>query len=129
AEAEAVSARGITPEDLAGRTDLRDRLVFTIDPADAKDHDDALSVASLEDGLFEVGIHIADVSFYVREGSALDLEALDRGTSVYLVDRVIPMLPHELSSDLCSLRPDVDRLAMSLLLRLDEDGHVRSEEL
>ncbi|NLG60806.1 MAG: ribonuclease R [Candidatus Cloacimonetes bacterium] len=129
AEAKAIRDRGIRPEDLEGRTDLRDRLVFTIDPADARDHDDALSILALEDGTLEVGVHIADVSFYVRPGSPIDAEALNRGTSVYLVDRVIPMLPHELSSDLCSLLPDVDRLAMSLLLRIDPDGSVRSHRL
>lgn len=129
AEARAISRRGIRPEDLEGRTDLRDRVVFTIDPADARDHDDALSIIAHEDGTHEVGVHIADVSFYVRPGSPIDIEALNRGTSVYLVDRVIPMLPHELSSDLCSLRPDEDRLAMSLLLRIDADGSVRSHSL
>lgn len=129
AEANAISERGIRPEDLEGRTDLRDRLVFTIDPADARDHDDALSIVAREDGTAEVGIHIADVSFYVRPGSAIDTEALNRGTSVYLVDRVIPMLPHELSNDLCSLRPDEDRLAMSLLLQIAPDGSVRSHSL
>lgn len=129
AEAKAISERGIRPEDLEGRTDLRDRSVFTIDPADARDHDDALSIAAHDDGSLEVGIHIADVSFYVRPGSAIDTEALNRGTSVYLVDRVIPMLPHELSSDLCSLVPGQDRLAMSVMLRMDADGNVRSHSL
>ncbi len=129
AEAKAISEGGIRPEDLDGRMDLRDRVVFTIDPADARDHDDALSVAAHDDGTLEVGIHIADVSFYVRPGSAIDTEALNRGTSVYLVDRVIPMLPHELSSDLCSLIPDADRLAMSVMLRMDADGNVRSHSL
>ena len=80
--------------------------VFTIDPSDAKDHDDALSIEPLPGDVWEVGIHIADVSYYVEKGSLLDLEALRRGTSVYLVDRVVPMLPHVLSSDLCSLRPE-----------------------
>ncbi|MGH7444757.1 MAG: ribonuclease R [Longimicrobiales bacterium] len=128
-EAESISARGITEEDLVGRTDLREHLVFTIDPADAKDHDDALSIEAVGDDGWDVGVHIADVSFYVRPGSPLDLEALNRGTSVYLVDRVIPMLPHELSSDLCSLRPDVDRLAMTLLMRIDNSGALRSQRL
>jgi ribonuclease R len=128
-EAEQLRRRGIEPEDIAGRTDLRDSLIFTIDPADAKDHDDALSIRPAgEDGV-EVGVHIADVSFYVREGTALDAEALARGTSVYLVDRVIPMLPHALSSDLCSLVPDQDRLTLSLLLRMDASGKVRRRRL
>jgi ribonuclease R len=108
-----------------GREDLRELLVFTIDPADAKDHDDALSVRPLGDGLWEVGIHIADVSAYVAKGETVDLEALNRGTSVYLVDRVVPMLPHALSSDACSLRPDEDRLAVSLLATLDAQGRLR----
>jgi ribonuclease R len=129
AEAEAIRARGIQPEDLAGRTDLREQLVFTIDPADARDHDDALSIRPLADGLWEVGVHIADIGFYVREGSALDQEALRRGTSTYLVDRVIPMLPEALSADLGSLKPDEDRLALTLLLTLDESATVREHQL
>jgi ribonuclease R len=115
--------RGITDGDLDGRQDFRSDLVFTIDPSDAKDHDDALSIQRLENG-WEVGIHIADVSFYVHEGTALDLEALRRGTSVYLVDRTVPMLPHALSSDLCSLVPNQDRLAVSVVVQLDEDARV-----
>ncbi|MGD8362467.1 MAG: ribonuclease R [Gemmatimonadota bacterium] len=105
------------------RTDLR---IFTIDPSDAKDHDDALSLAAAGDGLWEVGVHIADVSHYVAKGSPLDLEALRRGTSVYLVDRVVPMLPHLLSSDICSLRPDLDRAAVSLFVTLDGKGQIRT---
>ncbi|TVR58749.1 MAG: ribonuclease R [Gemmatimonadales bacterium] len=108
------------------RTDCRDLLVFTIDPVEARDHDDALSVRELENGKFlEVGIHIADVAHFVREGSPLDLEARTRGTSVYLVDQVVPMLPHLLSSDLCSLRTGEDRLAFSLFLVLDAETRVR----
>lgn len=107
------------------REDARDLWVFTIDPADAKDHDDALSVRASGDGLWEVGIHIADVSAYVPRGGAVDLEALNRGTSVYLVDRVVPMLPHALSSNACSLRPDEDRLAVSVYATLDREGRVR----
>jgi ribonuclease R len=107
------------------RTDRTQLRVFTIDPADAKDHDDALSIEPAGDGLWEVGIHIADVSHYVERGSPLDIEALRRGTSVYLVDRVVPMLPHLLSSDVCSLRPDVDRAAVSLFVTLDEKGQPR----
>jgi ribonuclease R len=129
AEAEAIRERGILPEDLEGRQDLRDLLVMTIDPRDARDHDDALSVRVLENGLREVGVHIADIGFYVREGSELDKEALRRGTSIYLVDRVIPMLPEALSADLGSLRPDEDRLALSLLITLDEGGAVRDHRL
>ncbi len=107
------------------RTDRRDLHVFTIDPADAKDHDDALSVRSLGDGSWEVGIHIADVSHFVSAGDEVDLEAFKRGTSVYLVDRVIPMLPHELSTDACSLLPDTDRFAVSVFATVDSAGRVR----
>ncbi len=105
-----------------GREDLRSLRTMTIDPADAKDHDDALSIEPLDGGHVRVGIHIADVSHYVRPGSPIDVEALDRATSTYLVDRVVPMLPHVLSSDLCSLRPDEDRYAVSLLVELDAEG-------
>ncbi len=108
------------------REDLRDLLVFTIDPADARDHDDALSLRRLSEREIEVGIHIADVSHFVEEGAPVDLEALRRGTSVYLVDQVVPMLPHLLSSDLCSLREGEDRLALSLFVRIDPEGTVRS---
>ena len=121
--------RGITKADLKGRKDFRDTLVFTIDPVDAKDHDDALSIVKLPNGLWEVGIHIADVSFYVREGTVIDAEAFRRGTSVYLVDRTIPMLPHALSSDLCSLLPNVDRLAASVVVQLDDEGKVHRHKL
>ncbi|MEX2530277.1 MAG: ribonuclease R [Gemmatimonadota bacterium] len=107
------------------RTDRRDLRTFTIDPADAKDHDDALSVTALGDEEWEVGIHIADVSHFVEEGTELDLEALRRGTSVYLVNQVVPMLPHTLSSDLCSLREGEDRLALSLFVHLDGQARVR----
>ena len=119
-------ARERRPEDDPGRTDRRDLLVFTIDPADAKDHDDALSVSILGPGRWEVGIHIADVSSFVEPGSPVDLEALERGTSVYMVDRVIPMLPHALSSDVCSLRPDEDRAAVSVFATLDDEGELVS---
>ena len=100
-----------------GRTDFRDQIVFTIDPLDAKDFDDAIHIRELPDGDLEVGVHIADVSHYVRPGSALDKEAYERGTSVYLVDRVIPMLPERLSNELCSLRPNKDRFAFSCVMR------------
>jgi ribonuclease R len=118
-EKEAEAAAGeITAEDLEGRLDLRDRLTFTIDPADAKDFDDAVSLELLDNGNLSLGVHIADVSRFVEEGSALDREALRRGTSVYLVDRTIPMLPHRLSSDLCSLQPEKERLAYSVMMEL-----------
>ncbi len=108
------------------RTDRTNLHVFTIDPSDARDHDDALSLEPKEEGLWEVGIHIADVSHFVEPGSPLDVEALSRGTSVYLVDRVVPMLPHGLSSDVCSLRPDVDRAAVSLFVTLDTSLRARA---
>jgi len=111
------------------RVDCRGLHVFTIDPFNARDHDDALSIERLDEGLWEVGIHIADVSHFVEEGSPLDLEALRRGTSVYLVDQVVPMLPHGLSSDLCSLSENVDRLALSLFVRIQADGEVVGHRL
>ena len=103
---------------------MRDVLTFTIDPADAKDFDDAISFAELEDGTFQIGIHIADVSFYVRPNTPIDDEAYKRGTSVYLVDRVIPMLPEELCNDKCSLRPNEDKLCMSVIFTMDADARV-----
>jgi ribonuclease R len=106
------------------RVDRTDLLVLTIDPADAKDHDDALSVTPLDSGMWEVGVHIADVAHFVPEGGSIDAEARERGTSVYLVDRAIPMLPEQLSGDACSLRAGVDRLAVSVFLRLDGEGQV-----
>ncbi len=127
--AEAMRTRGITESDLEGREDLRDELIFTIDPVDAKDHDDALSVKQIGDNLWEVGIHIADVSYYVTEGSIIDAEAVRRGTSIYMVDRTIPMLPHPLSSDLCSLMENVDRLAMSVMVRMDGEGNIVAHKL
>lgn len=108
------------------RRDFRDITTMTIDPHDAKDFDDALSCQMLPNGNTEIGIHIADVSHYVREGEPLDQEAKERGTSVYLVDRVIPMLPEVLSNDLCSLRPNEDRLAFSAVFELDTDAHIKS---
>ncbi|HYM79957.1 MAG TPA: VacB/RNase II family 3'-5' exoribonuclease [Candidatus Limnocylindria bacterium] len=107
-----------------GRLDLRDPLTFTIDPEDARDHDDALSLRPIDHGRHEVGIHIADVSHYVTPGSALDREAQRRGTSCYLPGGVVPMLPEHLSSDLCSLRPDRDRLTLSVLCELDASGRL-----
>lgn len=126
-EANVIKARGITAEDVAGRRDFRSVPTFTIDPADAQDFDDAISFQKLGNGHYEVGIHIADVSYYVRPGSALDEEAVARQTSVYLVDRCIPMLPEVLSNDLCSLVQGKDRLVMSTVLELDSDGVVHGE--
>ena len=128
-EAERLAERGIRSEDLEGRHDLRGQLVFTVDPAEAKDHDDALSIRRTEDDLWEVGIHIADVSHYVVDGGVIDQEAFLRGTSVYMVDRVVPMLPEALSADLCSLRPHEDRLAVTLLVRMDDDAEVRGQQV
>ncbi len=109
------------------RRDFRDRTTMTIDPVDAKDFDDAVSLKELGDGAFEIGIHIADVSHYVRENDTIDKEAQKRGTSIYLVDRVIPMLPEVLSNDLCSLRPNEDRLAFSAVFTMDREGTVLKE--
>lgn len=109
------------------RRDLRNRTTMTIDPADAKDFDDAISLQNLENGNYEIGIHIADVSHYVKEGDIIDKEAKERGTSIYLVDRVIPMLPEVLSNDLCSLRPNEDRLAFSALFEINNDAHIVSQ--
>ena len=123
--AEADAAPDMIPASvLAGREDFRPKAVFTIDPVDAKDFDDALHVEALAGGRFEVGVHIADVSAFVKPGGALDEAAFSRATSVYLVDRVLPMLPERLSSNLCSLRPDEDRLTMSCVLKVDADGNV-----
>lgn len=108
----------------AQRLDLRGTDVVTIDPETARDFDDALSISQLPDGLFEVGVHIADVSHYVQEGSAIDGEAFSRGTSVYFVSSALPMLPERLSSDLCSLKPDEDRLTFSVVIKLDSMGAV-----
>jgi ribonuclease R len=129
AAAERVGRRGVRPEDVAGREDFRDCRVVTIDPADARDHDDALHVRALENGDLEVGVHIADVSWYVKRGSELDREALERGTSVYLVDRVVPMLPEEISAGLCSLVPNEDRLTLSVVFRAMRDGDLRDAKI
>lgn len=126
-EAEAIKKRGIIEEDKQDRRDFRDVPTFTIDPIDAKDFDDAISFKKLDNGHYEVGVHIADVSYYVRQGMALDEEAIARETSVYLVDRCIPMLPEVLSNDLCSLVQGEDRLVMSCVLEIDDEGTVHNE--
>ncbi|OGI73845.1 ribonuclease R [Candidatus Nomurabacteria bacterium RIFCSPHIGHO2_02_FULL_41_18] len=126
-EGEKIKSRGIKKEDYAGRMDFRKILTFTIDPADAKDFDDAISFKEIQNGEYEIGIHIADVSHYVKPDSALDEEARERGTSVYLVDRTIPMLPIALSDDLCSLLPRKDRLTLSAVFVIDKNGAIQSE--
>ena len=126
-EAEEISEHGITEDEKNSRRDFRQIATFTIDPVDAKDFDDAISVQFLPDGNTEVGIHIADVSHYVRPGMAIDKEASERATSVYLVDRTIPMLPEVLSNDLCSLKPNVDRLTFSAVFVLAPDMSIVSE--
>lgn len=127
--AEKISA-DITPEDIAEREDFRDVFTCTIDPHDAKDFDDALSIRRTEtDGLWEVGVHIADVSHYVTEGSVIDKEAVKRATSVYLVDRTIPMLPERLCNFICSLRPDEEKLAYSVIFEMDEEGEIKNWHL
>ncbi|MDO5447018.1 MAG: ribonuclease R [Prevotellaceae bacterium] len=126
--AEEIEAK-ITPQDIAEREDFRHVTTFTIDPYDAKDFDDALSIRPLEGGLWEVGVHIADVSHYIKEDSALDIEARKRGTSVYLVDRTIPMLPERLCNFICSLRPDEEKLCYSVIFNLNEDAEVKSWRL
>ena len=118
---------GITSEEIARRRDMRDRVTFTIDPADAKDFDDALSLTKLSEGIWEVGVHIADVTHYVTPGSVVDSEAVERATSVYLVDRTIPMLPERLSNELCSLRPHEDKLCFSAVFTLNENLDIVDE--
>jgi len=125
AEAEALPAT-IPPAEIEVRHDFRGIPTFTIDPEDAKDFDDALSFRILPSGLYEIGIHIADVSYYVQPDTALDREAYARGTSVYLVDRTLPMLPERLSADLCSLKPHTDRLTFSVVCQMDHKGKVHS---
>jgi len=125
-EAEKIS-KTISDEDIAKRRDFRSFTTFTIDPADAKDFDDAISYEKLDNGLHRIGVHIADVSHYVKKGSPLDQEAYERGTSVYLVDRTIPMLPEVLSNNLCSLRPNEDKLCFSAVFDLNDDAKVIHE--
>lgn len=116
----------VTEDDIRGREDLRDRIIFTIDGDDSRDFDDAVSLERTPDGGLLLGVHIADVSHYVKENSALDREALSRGTSVYFPSRVIPMLPKRLSNGICSLNPDEDRLTLSVFLEMSDDGSIRS---
>ncbi len=123
AEADKISP-GITPEEIAKRIDMRDVTTFTIDPADAKDFDDALSIRLVGDGRWEVGVHIADVTHYVEPGSPIDEEGYSRATSVYLVDRTIPMLPERLSNFLCSLRPDEEKLTFSVIAEMDDNAQI-----
>jgi ribonuclease R len=119
--------RTIHADEIARRRDFRQITTVTIDPADAKDFDDALSLRKLENGHWEVGVHIADVSHYVREGQSIDAEARERGTSIYLVDRVIPMLPEVLSNDVCSLRPKEDKLCFSAVFEMDDEAEIYNE--
>ena len=119
----------ITPEDYAEREDFRDITTFTIDPKDAKDFDDALSIRLLQPGLWEVGVHIADVTHYVKEGSCIDKEAEKRATSVYLVDRTIPMLPERLCNLLCSLRPNEEKLAYSAIFEMNDKAEVKNSRI
>ncbi len=117
----------VSEEEIKGRKDFRDTITFTIDPADAKDFDDAISFKKLTNGNYEIGVHIADVSHYVKPNSRLDKEAFERATSVYLVDRVIPMLPERLSNGVCSLRPNEDKLCFAAVFELDEQANILSQ--
>ncbi len=116
-------------DEIIRRKDMRDILTFTIDPADAKDFDDALSLQAIDDTTWQVGVHIADVTHYVKQGDDIDKEAYTKGTSVYLVDRVLPMLPEELCNDLCSLRPNEDKLCMSVIFQIDNDANVKKYKI
>ena len=120
---------GITPEEVAKRIDMRGVTTFTVDPRDAKDFDDALSLRKLKNGLWEVGVHIADVTHYVHPSSIIEKEALERATSVYLVDRTIPMLPEHLSNGICSLRPDEDKLTYSVLFEMNDKAEIQHYQI
>ncbi len=122
-------AAGITAEEVSKREDFRDTFTITIDPRDAKDFDDAISIQKIKDGIWEVGIHIADVSHYVLEGSVIDVEAQQRATSVYLVDRTIPMLPEHLCNQLCSLRPNEEKLTFSVIVQMNEQAEVLNSRI
>ncbi|MHB9056920.1 MAG: ribonuclease R [Paludibacteraceae bacterium] len=128
AEAAKIDA-GITPEEVAKRVDMRKVTTFTIDPIDAKDFDDALSIRKLDDELWEVGVHIADVTHYVRPGTIIDKEGQERATSVYLVDRTVPMLPEHLSNGICSLRPNEDKLTYSVIFKLNEFAEIKDYKI
>jgi ribonuclease R len=119
----------ISEHEIMRRRDMRDVLTFTIDPDEAKDFDDALSFQTLDTGLFQIGIHIADVTHYIAQQTALNDEAYQRGTSIYLVDRVIPMLPERLSNELCSLRPNEDKLCMSVIVEMDKEAKVLKQKI
>jgi ribonuclease R len=127
-EAEKISD-GISDEEIKHRRDFREKNVFTIDPVDAKDFDDALSIEKLENGNYEVGVHIADVSHYVKPGTFIDNEASSRGNSVYFVGKAIPMLPEKLSSNICSLRPNEDRLTFSVIFEMTEKGEIVNHQI